>query len=88
MVIYKKAPELSVEKRTKQATKGEVKKVTIRVALDEQGNLRAAEMGHGATTDGEEDELMRNIIEAIESHLNLPPGKLSISGKRPEAYLN
>jgi predicted RNase H-like HicB family nuclease len=55
-------------------------KATFQVLQDEDGYLCAAEMEQGIFTDGkDEEELLKNINEAVECHFNVPHNKVSIT---------
>jgi predicted RNase H-like HicB family nuclease len=55
-------------------------KATFQVLQDEDGYLCAADMEQGIFTDGrDEEELLKNINEAVECHFNVPHNKVSIT---------
>jgi predicted RNase H-like HicB family nuclease len=58
-------------------------KANFHVLEDEDGFLCAADMEQGIFTDGkDEEELQKNINEAVECHFNVPHDKVSITIRR------
>jgi predicted RNase H-like HicB family nuclease len=95
MAIYKKAadlgeqieskPNVYMSKKSKNNIGMDMSryKASFEIARDEDGFLCAADMEQGIFTDGkDEEELMRNINDAVECHFNVPHSQVSISVKR------
>jgi predicted RNase H-like HicB family nuclease len=95
MAIYKKATEINerveIRPNVYKSKKSNVNKAadmaslkaTFQVIQDEDGYLCAADMEQGIFTDGKDDEeLLKNINEAVECHFNVPHNKVSITIKR------
>jgi len=53
------------------------------MSLNRSSSPRAADMEQGIFTDGrDEEELLKNINEAVECHFNVPHDKVSITIRR------
>lgn len=58
-------------------------KAIFEVIEDEDGYLCAADMDQGIFTDGkDEEELIKNINDAVECHFSVPHSEVSITIKR------
>jgi predicted RNase H-like HicB family nuclease len=95
MVIYRKAasPGEKVETKPKiyksnksyvnMATDMASLRATFEIVRDEDGYLCAADMEQGIFTDGrDEEDLMKNINDAVECHFGVPHGQVSITFKK------
>jgi predicted RNase H-like HicB family nuclease len=95
MAVYKKAavlgeqvetkPNVYISKKSKNNMAMDMLhyKATFEIARDEDGFLCAADMEQGIFTDGkDEEELMRNINDAVECHFNVPHSQVSINVQR------
>jgi len=95
MAIYKRAAGSGEELETKpkiyksnksyvnMATDMASLKATFEIIKDEDGYLCAADMEQGIFTDGrDEEELIKNINDAVECHFNVPHTNVSIILKK------